>query len=100
MKMLQLFSHFRTTFFYKDFKSLFDNVLGQYGINCNGVDWWGGLNKVRYSIGEIDIGRGNITEVTGTINHVYPYHGLLIGSLIIVFDGEGIMQAVSFSTRK
>ena len=34
-----------STFFTKNFDTLFNNVLGQDGTICDDVGWWGGLNK-------------------------------------------------------
>ena len=47
-------------FFYKNFESLFNTVLGQDGLICDDVGWWSALNKGSYGIDDVDIGFGKI----------------------------------------
>ena len=74
----------------RKFGSLFDTVLGNYGIICDGVGLWSGFNKGGSGIGDIDICLGDVIEVTGTKNQVAPSHGAPIGSSVIIFHGGRI----------
>ena len=67
-------------FFYKNFESLFNTVLGQDGLICDDVGWWSALNKGSYGIDDVDIGFGKIMQGMGTNNKVDPLDGVLIGS--------------------
>ena len=77
-------------FFTKNLESLFNTVLGQDGIICNGVGLWSGFTKCGNSIADVGIGFCNNMEGTGTNNWVAPAYGAPIGSNIIVVDGGRI----------
>ena len=76
--------------FTKNLESLFNNVLGQYGLICDNVGWWSGFNKCGDRIYDIDMGLSEIVEFMGSNNQFVPDHGALIGSTVIVVDGGGI----------
>ena len=90
MKILQLFLHCSLKFLSKNFESLFDNVLGKYGIICDDFGWRSGFNKGSDGVDEVDIVLGDIMEGTGTNKQADPPHGALIGSFIIVVDDREI----------
>ena len=56
MKQLQLFLYCTLEFSTEQFESLFNNVLGRYGIIFYDVGWCGGLNKGGNIIDDVGIG--------------------------------------------
>ena len=91
VKLQQLFLYCSLDFFTKNFDSLFNTILGQDGIICDGVGWWSGSNKGGNRIYDVDIGLCNIVEGMGDNSQVYPAHGGPIGYSVIVVDGGKIL---------
>ena len=62
-------------FFNKYIEPLFNNVLCQYGLICDDVGWWIGINKGGDIICDIDIGLCGIAENIRSNKQVFPDHG-------------------------
>ena len=77
--------------FFKTYKSLFNTILGQYGIISDDVGWCIGFNKGGDMIYNVDIGLRVILMGVGNNNQSAPSDGSLIGSSIIVVDGGSIL---------
>ena len=90
MKLLQLFSHCSLAFLSKTFESIIDTVFFSDDLIFDNIGWWSGFNKGGYGFDDVDIGIGYIMKGAGTNNQVYPHHGALIGSSIIVVGGGSI----------
>ena len=88
--MFQLFLYYSLQFLPKNFDSLLNTVLGQYGLVFD-VGWWSGLNKCGDGDEDIYIGFGNIIEDTGTNNQVATSHWAPIGSFTTVVYGGSIL---------
>ena len=97
---VEIISHCSLISFLKELMSLMDALLGKDGIICDDVGWRSRFNKGSNGVDVVNIGHGDIMQVTGTNYWVATYHGALIGSFVIVVDGGRITQIIYFSIRR